>query len=80
MLDPNLDTEVALLRADIEQIKTMIAAQDERLEGLLEAWETANGVISFIKILGEIGNALIKIGVIVAAVWLLIKSRLLGVR
>lgn len=72
MLDPNLDTQVALLRADLDELKKDLAKQSNDIQGLVDAWKTASGVLSFVKALSQI---IVAVGII----WAVVKFRIFGI-
>lgn len=49
---PDKDIEIALLRQDVDALKFLVEKQSRQLDELLIAWQTANGVLSFFKLLG----------------------------
>jgi hypothetical protein len=72
MSDQSVETQIALLQADVEALTVAVKKQSSDIEGLVTAWKTANGVVSFIKWLSGV---LIAGGVVVGA----IKYKLFGV-
>jgi ribosomal protein S12 methylthiotransferase accessory factor YcaO len=57
--------EMALIRADLEAVQSELKAVRKELKDLLEAWNTATGVVRFIKWLSTLVAA---IAVITAAI------------
>ena len=55
--------EIALLRQDVELLKTTIDKQSGQIAELLSAWNAATTLVSFIKLLGAIAIA---IGAVIA--------------
>lgn len=54
---PDKDIEIALLRQDVDALKFLVEKQSRQLDELLIAWQTANGVLSFFKLLGGLAIA-----------------------
>lgn len=55
--NPNNDVQLALLEADVSQMKDDIKALRQEVKDLLDAWKTATNVLAFIKWLAGIGTA-----------------------
>lgn len=53
--DPIL--EMALIRADLEAMQSELKAVRKELKGLLDAWNTATGVVRFVKWLSTLVTA-----------------------
>lgn len=51
--------ELALLRQEVDALKEAIEKQNEKIEELLAAWQTANGVVGFVKLIGGIAAAVL---------------------
>lgn len=69
MSEPTTEVELALLRADMDQIKDDVKAMRQENKELLDAWRTATNVLAFIKWLAGIGAA-------AAFLWAAIKVKL----
>lgn len=65
----NTEIEIALLRADLDQIRDDMKGMRQDTKDLLDAWKTATNVLAFIKWLAGIGAA-------VAFFWAMIKVKL----
>lgn len=65
------EVELALLRADVDQIKDDLKAARAEVKELLDAWRTATNLLAFIKWLAGIGTA-------GAFIWAGIKAKLGG--
>lgn len=65
----NTDVELALLRADLDQMKDDMKHLRQDTKDLLDAWKTATNVLAFIKWLAGIGAA-------TAFLWAIIKAKL----
>ena len=63
------DIELALLRAEMAEMKIYLSRLEERIDGLLEAWRTATGLVKFMK---WIAGAMAAI----ALIWLFIKDHI----
>jgi len=50
--------EIALIRADLEAMQSELKAVRQELKDLLDAWNTATGVVRFIKWLSTLVTAL----------------------
>ena len=59
MSEQSMETQIALLQADMEALTKAVAKQSSDIEGLVKAWNTANGVVSFMKWLAGIVTAAI---------------------
>jgi len=57
MNDQSVETQIALLQADMAALTKAVAKQSSDIEGLVQAWKTANGVVSFMKWLASIAGA-----------------------
>jgi hypothetical protein len=57
MTDQSVETQIALLQADMAALTKAVAKQSSDIEGLVQAWKTANGVVSFMKWLASIAVA-----------------------
>jgi hypothetical protein len=68
MVEHNPETELALLRQDMDSMKDDLKAARAEVKELLDAWRTATGMLVFIKWLSTLGVA-------VAAFWALIKGK-----
>jgi hypothetical protein len=68
MVELNPETELALLRQDMDAMKDDLKAARAEVKELLDAWRTATGMLVFIKWLSTLGVA-------VAAFWALIKGK-----
>lgn len=55
--NPTTDVELALLRADMDQMKTDLKEARAEVKELVEAWRTATNLLAFIKWLAGIGAA-----------------------
>lgn len=53
----DMDVELALLRADMDQMKEDLKAARGEVKELVDAWRTATNVLAFIKWLAGIGTA-----------------------
>lgn len=53
----NTDVEIALLRADMDQMKEDVKGLRQEIKDLLDAWRTATNVLAFVKWLAGIGAA-----------------------
>lgn len=51
------EVELALLRADLDQMKDDMKGLRQEIKDLLDAWKTATNVLAFIKWLAGIGAA-----------------------
>ena len=49
--------EMALIRADLEAMQSELKAVRKELKGLLDAWNTATGVVRFVKWLSTLVTA-----------------------
>ena len=54
---PSTEVELALLRADMDQMKQDLQAARAEVKELVDAWRTATNVLAFIKWLAGIGAA-----------------------
>jgi hypothetical protein len=68
MTEHNTETEIALLRQDMDAMKDDLKAARAEVKELLDAWRTATGMLVFIKWLSTLGVA-------VAAFWALLKGK-----
>lgn len=68
MVEHNPETELALLRQDMDSMKDDLKAARAEVKELLDAWRTATGMLVFIKWLSGLGVA-------VAAFWALLKGK-----
>lgn len=50
--------QIALLKADVDALKSAVEAQTKQTAELVQAWNTASGVLSFVKMLGGIAVAI----------------------
>ena len=57
MTDQSVETQIALLQADMAALTKAVTKQSSDIEGLVKAWNTANGVVSFMKWLAGIAVA-----------------------
>ena len=57
MSDQSVETQIALIQADMATLTKAVAKQSSDIEGLVQAWKTANGVVSFMKWLASIAVA-----------------------
>lgn len=51
------EIELALLRHDVQELKVVVEKQGEQLNDLLDAWNTANGLVKFIKWMAGLATA-----------------------
>lgn len=58
------ETENALLRKDVRELTERIQSLEKSVAGLVEAWNTASGVVKFVKWMASIATA---IGILIAA-------------
>ena len=58
MPDQDPVVEMALIRADLEAVQEELKAVRKELKDLLEAWNTATGVVRFVKWLSTLVTAL----------------------
>lgn len=65
---PNTDVQLALLEADVSQMKDDIKALRQEVKDLLDAWKTATNVLAFVKWLAGIGTA-------TAFLWAAVKAK-----
>ena len=68
MVEHNPETELALLRQDMDSMKDDLKAARAEVKELLDAWRTATGMLVFIKWLSTLGVA-------AAAIWAIIKGK-----
>lgn len=68
MTEHNPETEIALLRQDMDSMKDDLKAARAEVKELLDAWRTATGMLVFVKWLSTLGVA-------VAAFWALLKGK-----
>jgi hypothetical protein len=68
MVEHNPETELALLRQDMDSMKDDLKAARAEVKELLDAWRTATGMLVFIKWLSTLGVA-------AAAFWAIIKGK-----
>lgn len=47
--------QIALLEREVKELRTDMKKLSELVQGLVDAWTTATGLLKFIKILGGIG-------------------------
>jgi hypothetical protein len=71
MTDQSVETQIALIQADMATLTKAVAKQSSDIEGLVQAWKTANGVVSFMKWLSSIAVA-------VSILFSVIKLKLFG--
>lgn len=57
-LDRDPAVEMALIRADLEKVQEELKAVRKELKELLEAWNTATGMVRFVKWLSTLMAAL----------------------
>jgi len=57
-LDRDPAVEIALIRADLEGVQEELKAVRKELKDLLEAWNTATGMVRFVKWLSTLMAAL----------------------
>lgn len=57
--NPTTEVELALLRADMDQMKEDVKAARAEVKELLDAWRTATNVLAFVKWLAGIGAAVL---------------------
>ena len=57
MSNQNPIVEMALIRADLEAMQSELKAVRKELKGLLDAWNTATGVVRFVKWLSTLVTA-----------------------
>lgn len=57
MSEQSVETQIALIQADMVTLTKAVAKQSEDITGLVQAWKTANGVVSFMKWLASIAVA-----------------------
>lgn len=71
MSDNPHEVEIALLQKELTSIKDEVRTLSTEVSGLLEAWRTASGVVSFVKWLS---------GIVTAAgiIWAALKVKLGG--
>lgn len=46
--------QIALLKADVDSLRAAVEAQTKQTAELVQAWNTASGVLSFVKMIGGI--------------------------
>lgn len=54
MSEQSVETQIALLKADVLALTEAVEKQSSDIAGLVQAWKTANGVVSFMKWLASI--------------------------
>lgn len=54
MSEHSVETQIALLKADVLALTEAVEKQSSDIAGLVQAWKTANGVVSFMKWLASI--------------------------
>lgn len=62
------ETEIALMRKDMDSMKEDVKAVRAEVQALVDAWKTANNVLAFVKWMSGLGVA-------VAAFWALLKGK-----
>lgn len=66
MSDENThDVDIALMRAEMASLRTEVKKLTSDVEGLVDAWRTASGVVAFVK---WVAGFIAALGVIWAAV------------
>ncbi len=65
---PSPDVQLALLEADVSQMKDDVKALRQEVKDLLDAWKTATNVLAFVKWLAGIGTA-------AAFLWTVLKAK-----
>lgn len=55
------DIAIALLRKDVDALNTKVENLSNQIKELLEAWNTATGVVKFVKWLSSIAGAILVI-------------------
>ncbi len=58
MPEKDLPVEMALVRADLEAMQTELKAVRKDIKDLLDAWNTATGVVKFVKWLSTLMAAM----------------------
>lgn len=58
MPEQNSPVEMALIRADLEAMQTELKAVRKDIKDLLDAWNTATGVVKFVKWLSTLMAAM----------------------
>lgn len=65
----NESYELKGLSREVAELKAAVHAQSEAVKDLVDAWNTARGMVRFIKWMGGIATALSAIGVAVKFIW-----------
>lgn len=71
MSDNAHEVEIAILRKELVDLKDEVHSLSNEISGLLDAWKTATGVVSFVKWLA---GAVTAIGIL----WALLKDKIGG--
>lgn len=50
--------QIALLNAKVDALELAVEAQTKQMAELLQAWNTASGVLAFVKMIGSIALAI----------------------
>lgn len=58
-------TEPSDLRREVHALRVEVRDLNSQVRGLVEAWQTAQGVVRFVKVMGSLATA-------VAAIWALV--------
>lgn len=57
-MENDQSVQIALLNAKVDGLEKAVELQTEQMAELLKAWNTASGVLSFVKMLGGIAIAI----------------------
>ena len=63
---PDAGPDNAELQRELHALRAEVRAVNTQVRGLIEAWQTAQGVVKFMKLLGSLATG-------AAAVWVLVK-------
>jgi hypothetical protein len=55
------DVELALMRAELDAVKLALDAQSQQLAKLVDAWQTASGLLSVVKFLAIVGAGIVAV-------------------
>jgi hypothetical protein len=69
MAEQDHAVEMALIRADLEAVQAELKAVRKELKDLLEAWNTATGVVRFVKWLSTLVAAIAVITAVLKGFW-----------